>query len=45
MCGSWITDHIEDLVKEEFDLQTAPFERIIDIHWEIGHGWNEEDDF
>jgi hypothetical protein len=42
MCGSWINDHVADLVKEEFDLQNAPFEVNIDEHWEIGHGWNEE---
>ncbi len=42
MCGSWINDDIENLVKEEFDLQTVQFERIIDEHWEIGHGWSEE---
>jgi hypothetical protein len=42
MCGSWITDNIENLVKEEFDLQTVQLERVIDIHWEIGHGWSEE---
>jgi hypothetical protein len=42
MCGSWINDDIENLVKEEFDLQNVPFERIIDTHWEIGHGWSEE---
>jgi hypothetical protein len=42
MCGTWINDDIENMIKEEFDLQTVPFERIIDIHWEIGHGWSEE---
>jgi hypothetical protein len=42
MCGSWITDDIVEMVKEEFDLQNVPFERIIDEHWEIGHGWSEE---
>lgn len=42
MCGSWITDHIENIIKEEFNLQNIPFERIINIHWEIGHGWSEE---
>jgi hypothetical protein len=42
MCGSWINEHIEDLVKDEFDLQTVPFERTIDEHWEIDHGWNED---
>ncbi|WP_461247609.1 hypothetical protein [Treponema sp. R6D11] len=42
MCGSWITEHIEKLVKEEFNLQNVPFEVKIDEHWEIGHGWSEE---
>jgi hypothetical protein len=42
MCGSWITGHIVDLIKEEFDLQHVPFEVNIDEHWEIGHGWSEE---
>jgi hypothetical protein len=42
MCGTWMNDHIEELVKDEFDLQNVPFERMIDIHWEIGHGWSEE---
>ena len=38
MCGSWINEHIIDLVKEEFDLQNIPLEVKIDEHWEIGHG-------
>ena len=42
MCGSWMNDHIEDLVKDEFDLQNVPLERTIDIHWELGHGWSED---
>jgi hypothetical protein len=42
MCGSWINEHIIDLVKEEFDLQNVPFEVKIDEHWEIGHGWYED---
>jgi hypothetical protein len=42
MCGSWINEHIVDLVKEEFDLQNAPFEVNVDEHWEIGHGWSED---
>jgi hypothetical protein len=42
MCGSWITDHIVELVKDEFDLWDVPLEVIIDTHWEIGHGWSEE---
>jgi hypothetical protein len=42
MCGSWINDHIIDLVKEEFNLHNVPLKVIIDSHWEIGHGWSEE---
>jgi len=42
MCGSWINEHIVNLVKEEFDLQDVPFEVKIDEHWEIGHGWPED---
>ncbi|MDR2481579.1 MAG: hypothetical protein LBD07_04720 [Spirochaetaceae bacterium] len=42
MCGSWMTDHIEELVKDEFDLKNSSVERTIDIHWEIGHGWSED---
>jgi len=38
MCGSWINEHIIDLVKEEFDLQNIPLEVKTDEHWEIGHG-------
>ncbi|GMO29134.1 MAG: hypothetical protein Pg6A_17160 [Termitinemataceae bacterium] len=42
MCGSWINNHIIDLIKDEFDLQSVPFEKLVDEHWEIGHGWSEE---
>ena len=42
MCGSWINEHIINLVKEEFDLKNVPFEVKIDEHWEIGHGWSED---
>jgi hypothetical protein len=42
MCGSWINEHIVDCVKEEFDLQNAPFEVNVDEHWEIGHEWVED---
>jgi hypothetical protein len=42
MCGSWISDHIIDLVKDEFNLQDASLEVKVDVHWEIGHGWSEE---
>jgi len=42
MCGSWINDHIIELIKEEFNLQNVPLKVIVDTHWEIGHGWSEE---
>jgi hypothetical protein len=42
MCGSWITEHIVGLVKDEFDLQKVSLEIIKDEHWEIGHGFSEE---
>ena len=42
MCGSWINEHIAGLVKDEFYLWQVPLEVIVDIHWEIGHGWSEE---
>jgi hypothetical protein len=42
MCGSWINDHIVELIKDEFDLQNALLNVAIDIHWEVGHGWNED---
>ena len=42
MCGSWITDHIVDLVKDEFNLNDVPLEVKIDTHWELGHGWSDE---
>ena len=41
-CGSWINEHIVELVKDEFNLQTVPLEVKNDTHWEIGHGWSEE---
>ena len=42
MCGSWMNSQIEDLVKDEFDLNEVLYEKIIDEHWEIGHGWSGE---
>ena len=42
MCGSWITEHIVDLVKDEFNLWDVTLEVNVDTHWEIGHGWSEE---
>jgi hypothetical protein len=42
MCGSWINDHIVDLVKDEFNLKDVLLVVQVDIHWEIGHGWSEE---
>ena len=43
MCGSWINEHIIELVKDEFNLTNVPLEVIVDTHWEIGHGWSEEE--
>jgi hypothetical protein len=40
MCGSWINEHILELVIEEFDLQKQAVETVIDEHWELGHGWS-----
>ena len=42
MCGSWINEHIVELIKDEFNLRNVPMEVIVDTHWEIGHGWSEE---
>jgi uncharacterized protein YcaQ len=42
MCGSWINEHIVELVKDEFNLWNVLLEVKIDTHWEIGHGWSEE---
>jgi hypothetical protein len=41
MCGTWMTDHIMNLVIEEFDLQHETVKPVIDEHWELGHGWSE----
>jgi len=42
MCGQWITDHIKEIIMEEFDLQNQDVRIMVDTHWEIGHGWSEE---
>jgi hypothetical protein len=44
MCGSWINESIIDFVKDEFNLHGMQLEIKIDTHWEIGHGWNEENE-
>ena len=48
MCGKWIEDygreHIESIVRDEFNLQNVPFEIVVDTHWDIGHGWSQEFD-
>ena len=48
MCGKWIEDygreHIENIVREEFNLQNVLFEIVVDTHWDIGHGWSQEFD-
>ena len=41
-CGSWISEHIVELVKDEFNLWNVQLEVKVDAHWEIGHGWSEE---
>ena len=42
--GSWIQEYpnVEDLVIEEFNLPRERTKVIIDIHWEIGHGWSDK---
>jgi hypothetical protein len=42
MCGSWMNDHIKDLVVDEFDLQSQNVAVVVDEHWDIGHGWSDE---
>ena len=42
MCGSWINEHIVELVKDDFNLWNVSLEVKVDVHWEIGHGWSEE---
>ena len=42
MCGSWINEHIVELVKDEFNLKDVPLKVKVDPLWEIGHGWDGE---
>jgi len=49
--GHWFTDGIDgkpidkekfrELIKDEFNL-LEDFEMVVDIHWDLGHGWSEE---
>jgi len=44
MVGSWINDYPDDvrqMILDEFDLPENT-EFIIDSHWDLGHGWSEE---
>lgn len=42
--GSWINQHqeVKELIIEEFQLPRNNTEFLIDIHWELGHGWSQE---
>lgn len=46
MIGSWIKDYpfVKDDIIYDFELP-EDVEFIIDHHWDIGNGWNEEDMF
>ncbi|MBP3253801.1 MAG: hypothetical protein J6M30_04775 [Bacteroidales bacterium] len=44
--GSWIDEYNEsvtELLKNYFNLKQFRFKK--DIHWDLGHGWSEEDVF
>jgi len=45
--GKWVEEvgNLLDLVKSEFNLETEKVEMIYDKHWDIGHGWSEDDVF
>lgn len=42
MCGSWMTDHIMELIEDEFYLDGKQVQAERDEHWELGHGWSDE---
>ena len=46
--GKWIEEDkeaIKKLIIEEFSLENENVEIIYDNHWDIGHGWSEDDCF
>lgn len=42
MCGHWMTDHIMELIEDEFYLDGQNVQVELDEHWELGHGWSDE---
>ena len=43
--GHWLNDidqeHFREVLEDEFNLP-EDFDLVIDIHWDLGHGWSEE---
>lgn len=43
--GHWVADidreHFREVLEDEFNLP-KDFELVVDVHWDIGHGWSEE---
>ena len=43
--GHWLNDidqeHFREVLEDEFNLP-PDFDLVIDIHWDLGHGWSEE---
>ena len=41
----WLNDidqeHFREVLEDEFNLP-EDFDLVIDIHWDLGHGWSEE---
>lgn len=50
--GHWLTDGIDgvsidqedfrELIIDEFNLPEEATDFVVDIHWDLGHGWSEE---
>ena len=43
--GNWIKDYLEckELILDEFQLPRNKTEFVIDIHWDLGHGWSDKE--
>jgi hypothetical protein len=43
--GNWINDYPEckELILDEFQLPRNKTEFVIDIHWDLGHGWSDKE--
>ena len=43
--GHWLNDidqeHFREVLEDEFNLP-EDFDLVVDIHWDLGHGWSEE---